>query len=510
MTRIKIALATGLLCTSFFSCEKETLNSDTNIIDDNQLANTIEYDYLSSLKKEFATALSKAVEKSQPLRVFLKEEALKMFDNDYDVLYHTIKNQKLSDGTTIRELLLQFYAEEAQLMAIENEIPTLTIMIPELPEDSFSADLWNTENEIPKIALSLRNTNSVPFFEADGTEFIFSPEKIPAFPVLVVKENERVVQESDTHKSFAKGSRFTTDKEFSFRFLDDRFDRSKNTPQYKALTTNQEAKVKTAYETYKSTDGWQRDYVYYNITPSASSGEFTYDYQEHLTSFRMEGNAMTAYNKIADQTNDPQLVDTTSENANADISAGWTGGYFEFKANVLINGKNGAGSETSIYIPIIPQNLFDLNYTYHPPVVGRGIRRPAYYTFESIAHKTALLDLPIFNWDLDQYATSIKISIEEVDLTETTVVTETRNAEFATNFEIKGTLLKVGLKYGASRKENETQTIQTSVTQGSDNLGDVIINFADDIIISKSGSTYTSRKYNNGSYSLGIEPRKVQ
>ena len=120
------------------------------------------------------------------------------------------------------------------------------------------------------------------------------------------------------------------------------------------------------------------------------------------------------------------------------------------------------------------------------------------------------VNLPLFNWDLNQYSTSIKIEIEEVDQLVTTVATDTRTVEFAANFEISGTIKKVGLKFGASYKTTQTQTIQKTYTQGNDELGGVIVNFADDIILSENYPYFQTRDYKAGWYTIGVEPKKVQ
>ena len=52
--------------------------------------------------------------------------------------------------------------------------------------------------------------------------------------------------------------------------------------------------------------GWQRDYIYYNITPNTTKGPFNNNFKEHLVSFEMLGDPRTALNKIADQAGDPK------------------------------------------------------------------------------------------------------------------------------------------------------------------------------------------------------------
>lgn len=224
----------------------------------------------------------------------------------------------------------------------------------------------------------------------------------------------------------------------------------------------------------------------------------------------MIGDAMDAFDKISDQSGDPDYK-------NGSGSSGWTGGFFEFKVRALINAQNGIGSEIISYFPASPEDLFELEYkrVRIPTIVFGRIIYTYIYVLEDISSKRMLIDLPIINWDLNQYASSIKIEIEEVDLTETIVTTDTSSVKFASNFSIDGGVLKkIGLKFGASLATNATQTIQRTITLGNDELGEVIINFADDVVVSKFDfvgySLYSTRKYGKGWYEISVEPLKVQ
>ncbi len=46
----------------------------------------------TQLKKEFSIALAKALKESPAFRSLIKNKALEMVDEDYDILYHMIKN----------------------------------------------------------------------------------------------------------------------------------------------------------------------------------------------------------------------------------------------------------------------------------------------------------------------------------------------------------------------------------------------------------------------------------
>ncbi len=500
-TKIRTLSAIGLLCILIQSCEKEnhevSVEQITEEIIPEESLLTVEYDTNSSLKKEFALAIATAVDQSEALRSFLKEEALKMFNNDYDILYAMVKEKPLSNGQSFRELLLEYITED-RLIEIENAIPLLTIFIPELPEDSFSATSWNVYNEIPKVALRMNNTNNVPIFDAQGNEIVLSSDRVPAYPVLVIKDNERVTAQTITDKTSLENVLFSDSNNVAYQLLDAAFDGSQNTDQQKS-PGSPDPKITTASSIYASKDGWQRDYIYYDITPTKTTGAFSYDFQEHVLSFELIGDPKSTYQKIADQSGEPILMDTSSREE--PIALNWTGGAFEFKIKTLVNAQNGVGAEVVVYFSATQSQLFTIEYD------RRLSGRTYYYFFESIAfnNPSIPLSLPIFNWDLENYSSSIKIDIEEVDDTTTTTLTDVRSTTYASNFEISGTIQKIGLKFGASRKETRSQSVKKSYTQANDPLGGVIINFADDIY-----SNGSFRTYKTGYYNLVVAPKRVQ
>ena len=57
----------------------------------------------TEIKKEFGAALAKVLKDSPAVRKLIKDEALKQIDFDYDVLYLLVKDEILSDNTTLEE-----------------------------------------------------------------------------------------------------------------------------------------------------------------------------------------------------------------------------------------------------------------------------------------------------------------------------------------------------------------------------------------------------------------------
>ena len=97
----KVYILLFLLTLTFASCKKQESEPlvENIITKPNTTVNEI-----NILQKDFAKILAKAVDKEPALRSFIRTQSLKMFDKDYDVLYQLIKNEKVSEGLSFREI----------------------------------------------------------------------------------------------------------------------------------------------------------------------------------------------------------------------------------------------------------------------------------------------------------------------------------------------------------------------------------------------------------------------
>ncbi len=464
---------------------------------------------ISALKKEFGAALAKALKESSSLRSLVKNKALERIDEDYDVLYQLIKKERLENGITVRELIAKHLKNKGQLQVIEANLPTLTIFVPDLPKGSFSAQSWNTEKQIPVVGIRLLKSNDVPVIDAEGNETLVESGLIPGYPIVVVKESVRIVDNSHSNYN-EKNTRklLRTEEGMEFKFLDNAFDHSLNVRKKGARfwsAPDMAPKVVDAYNIFLNTDNWQRDHIYYGMTTTVDKGAFNYDHEETITSLRFT-NAQSAYNLISDQTDDPNqsVTDSPSQNQNAY----WTGGSYTFKVTTLVNGRNGIGNEIVVYFPAQPTEVFEL--LFQPVYYGSS----TYYRVSEIIPKTMSLNSPIFKWDLYQYSTSIKISVEEVDTPTSTTTTESTVANFSANFGVDdGIFKKLGLKFGATASTQSTVTYAKTITQGNDNLGDAVINFADKVVLNyypSNPGVYSTNEYLGGYLWMTIEPRLDQ
>lgn len=83
-------LATVAISFTLASCEKnQQLEKDEEVQEVTKVQPTIEI---------FAKALSAAVYQHGEMRSFIKDEALKQFDKDYDVFYPFVKDKEVAEG----------------------------------------------------------------------------------------------------------------------------------------------------------------------------------------------------------------------------------------------------------------------------------------------------------------------------------------------------------------------------------------------------------------------------
>ena len=517
MKTFKTVFTCVLMSSTIFllSCNNDLNSPKSSLEEIPKLTNT-------EMKKEFGAALAKVLKDSPATRKLIKEEALKQIDYDYDVLYLLIKDCLLQDNMTLEQCLLE-YIDEPLLESIKTQIPNLTIFVPKLPENSFSAELWDVQRDIPYVGIQTSESNDIPVFDSTGESFLIEAQYIPAYPIVVIKENERIIVEKDVTKSTSN---------VSFLFIDDVFNNmngmnetksdrngggSNNLPIYR---DEQIAKVYEAFDVYEKVEGWQRDYVYYNIKPGSERGPYQRYFGEALVGFEMEGDALACYNKLADQVDyDPHYDSELLSPSGRGNRGGWTEGEFEFKIKMYL----GSGADLTKYLRLSPDQLFELQYKTGGNGNSSNLR---YYVLDGLKlKKLVATNLPLFEWDLHNYASFIKLTIEEVDPHQTVKNGITINTEFASNFGFDmnfGEDVKIGMKFGVSGKITKNVSYEVTVDQGNDELGEVYVNFSDDIILGKETITLGGRrnpksqivpiynnKYSTGWCKLYIAPLKT-
>lgn len=473
------------------SCKKNQLPSDSG--NSNLSMVSEEKQHLSKL--EFGQALAVSL-KNKELRDMIKSEALKQFDNDYDVLFANIMDRKLSSGETVIEFIASKSGNSNEFIKNTGDLPLLNIFVPEL--ETFSADKWNTDSQIPTVAV-LREKDKrdgikeLKAFDENSKEIKLNYNIIPTIPIVVIKNNERVeVSGSASSQKLAiaktesvSNSQLGLSNKYSF--TSPAFDKSQNpnlqksAAQSKSVAVNSDrsnpggaigdergtddrsggsnvdgsavivdAGTKYAYENKLQS---QRDYLYYGIdsTKNITSGQLKRNYSEHIVSIEMENDA--ALKKITDD---------------------WTEGNLEIVITVLRMARN--GSIESSLRKVISCGVKDLKSD--TPIPNRlGTVRDPY-----LLEYNKFTPLELGTWDVEKYGDTWKFVASEFDNGEVTTTTQTVTSEFSTNFkesaafEIPG-IVKIGAEGGGSSTDTKTTTTVIMSTNTSDDLYEGILNF---------------------------------
>ncbi|MDR2204604.1 MAG: hypothetical protein LBE36_00345 [Flavobacteriaceae bacterium] len=518
-----------------FSCREERLSSE--MPGQNPVVNPV-MSKDTEMKTQFAKALAKALKDHKELRDFIKMEALKQVNRDYDVLYHVIKNKPVTTmtamgGNTIHDLLLPYFETEAQLLEIENKLPLLTIFVPDLPEDSFSAEDWETLTEIPYVAVRTYESNDIPIYNADGENFVLDAPYIPAFPVVVVKDNERVIPNNDELFDDLDTPILTeSTDDVQLRLASNNFAHvlePYNPPPPPSGSYPRVDPIHVqAYDVYKdyTPGGWQRDFIYYAITPTSPNGVVNQTYKEELTSFKLTGPPEDVYIRIA-SSQDPNLVPPFIGGSQTPSQASaWTDGGFDIKIYRFNGAKNTNVAELYGGFPVAPESLFDITYT----LIYINMHPPLKDIYAYIPQVTGLKMYDLYNnpenkvqfstWNLDNYSNQWALEFEEVDLATTHGVEKTHSYKYNGNisFEpepVSGLFKKLGLKFGVSAETSGSEKLTLQYTDVSDGLGSVDIGFDDNVvdwklmggIVPKYG--LVPNKYNNGYIEIEVRPMRT-
>lgn len=529
-----------------FSCSEDFIENDDTLQVNNSLElkyENIPWDEKGKMMEKFGIGISKALQ-NQKFRELIKSEALKKINGDYDVLYHMIKNTPINSEvyyrsgnqiqsqnlSTLHDFLIPFFESEQELTEFENKLPLLTIFVPELPLDFFSAEDWDVydANQIPDVAIRLDNITYVPVIGRDDDNYLIAPEDCPSWAIVVLKENERFISSFDERFN-TLGTRIIEAGIVDFQFADNNFDpifmnSNQNTNfGFQGATDNSiPSNLITAYNAFPNDpNAWHRDFTYYGLTPSNPNGPLNGNFNEHIATFRLTGSSpISAYFTVADAFNetkrDPMLQFWWQRRANG-VSA-WTDGSFEFLIKCYYGAKaSNLGLTVNKEFGVSPDELFQITWVQRH--TGWGFWR-RYWLLpvitETKTYNTASVNsrvrLEFPTWDLNDFSNQWKLTFEEKDVTSTTTTSETRSSKFNANFSLEpssGLLKKIGLKFGASLEQTQSKTFGVTFQGGNDNLGESVVNFRDNPI-NKFNNVYYLRKFNTGSVEFSFVPLQVQ
>lgn len=486
-------------------------------------------------QKKFAKALSKAVSNSLEVRKFLKTEAMAQFDNDYDIFYPLVKNKIVCDNQSLRDILLSYCKDENELIQIEQSLPLLNILVPDLSLFwDFNAEKWNVDDK--EVSVICRDDKDNTLYEDGENIGKMTTGDIPDFPCLVVKNNERMKVSSVNTRS----------GEATYEFLSDAFDGSKRKPQTRHYeedinlqpTEDLEAyvngseimeSVKNAWNEFKNVpNAYQRDYIYYGITKENKPGTLNRYIREKLYRFRIAANA---YSAINDPTQDPTLQNTQKNKGyltNEEIIQKiWTDGNFEFHFKSYISGEDSKEAmEISLKFTINPRDVFSLEKIHLKHKNSTAFRQSKnFYTVDAKNLKSKwiypervdknannlVFTLP---WDLYNKSLSIFMFVEEWDKGQTITQEKTVVSEFVNkaDFSIEGSgsigkvslSTKLGYGFSHTKSVSNKATIQTTVE--SDPLGTLYFQYNDPIIRDEINGTYKLYNVSSGSVAATLLP----
>lgn len=487
-------------------------------------------------QKNFAKILSVAAAKKSSLRTFLKKEAEKQFDKDYDVFYPYVKDKVIEDGKTLRDILVECSSEK-EVSIIENSLPLLTIMIPDLESfNAFSIKRWDSSQEQIATTYATGNDNSV--FFTDGDSLLSLPAgSLPNFPFLVVKSNERM-------KIVGKTTFTRADKEqLHYDFVDPAYDGTKLNKTRGSFFDEKNSEIAPEEKPYLKKDQLDshcieaynlsknnnylidREYIYYNLSPqNHSNGKLNPYIREKLYMFRV---SPSKYHQIIDEKlgEDPKLKNDVyykeDQPSKEDVAKDlWTNGAFEI---VFQSYKGGNGLIETKPISVKGSDMFYIDkFRVHYKHRKLFRKRQWWYSTTPTDLKGKWVDLSSMDlyltdaWDLTNSPLSYYIKIIEKDNGTLKSISESYTTSFIAKSEFgvnAGNKAKFNLGFSSQLTSQKTYTISYQYKDENDDLGSVLLNFKDPVIISDKDANskgYQMYSLNTGAIDIVIAPTSLR
>ncbi len=471
----------------FFSCSKTTNCESIPSINDSY-----------SAAETFSRILSRATYESKDLRLFIKNKALEQFDKDYDVFYPFVKDTKVAQGKTFREMLLQ-YTDEKTLCSIEKAIPKLTILVPDWSWlHCFSVNSWDAAEQDLAVTCVSQHGDISCYSNGDYVG-AFSDNSVPNFPVLIIKSNERIIYTPPT-----KGG----DAQYSF--LDESFNNSSNTEtkvehEYTQVTLDGTPDISNfvpASETHCDADNmyhyfhgqgktcYQRDYLYYGMTENGQEKNRLENVWEHIYKFRFKNwNTSELHDDIEKVLENGELKDKQidfdyscfdqplscerREKSVSDLRKYfYAEGNIELLFLIAIPSKDSTIFTTEKNISLSFGDVFAIDHVDLDYAHNTWFSHSKYvYTlnkFEAIKPKWYTCDIQLPRWDISKESGTITIVVSEIDENGSQDIKYTVKNIKATNFKGDGEASyssnsfnsKIGLGYNDS--ETRESTIEAS------------------------------------------------
>lgn len=502
---------------SIASCSKEadqlTINEESS-------------DAFISAQKEFAKILSSALYGEPDLRTFLKNEALKEFDMDYDVFYPYTKDVVISGNRTFKDILISYSEDPSSLEKIEAVIPKLTILVPDwswVDEDGFNVNKWDTSSKEVFVGISDDSSDHVIFLNGKEAGTV-SAGTIPCSPVVIIKSNERMRVVSPA----TRGSEATFD--FVYDVYDGRNKQPETRVHYSKIdwiydksgesdfvpASKLPSIVKTAAEqfSYNNNKVAQRDYIYYGMSKSnTDKGRLDQTIKEYVYRFKIDKSKLTIldYHNSSDVKTDPSFKSESrvfkkkknklSPEDNEIQKYLWSEGSLEISFTFYL-GTYGSSVLSSYKVPmtIKPSDLWEIKTS-----TERRETCGTVFHYKYLSNKDDLVskwyypkDFPVQPFNLADNSTSIWFSVYEEDPSGTIERTISTSCSYTTNVKSshsqsgsasfgidKWTL---GLQFSQSGEDSFTtekghqSSIVIKINEASDHLGEGCLDYITPII----------------------------
>ena len=522
-------VALSLILGCFLSYSFQSCSDDNVIIQNEEFSNpTInEFELSADSSKslmlvEFAKVLSKVVYENQSVRELIKEEAMKEFDCNYDVLWMNIGNKTAGDAS-MNQIIAEYSSPEF-IDLIQEKIPLLNILFPEIIATNTTAYTYDPTDEILPVILPGAKVNYA-FYNGICIDTIPFGE-IPVCNVLVLNENKRVKLIEQTRTGNAH-----------YTFVNPAFDNTSNISMTRTGVSdddNEYASLDAKYigqdaiDSYKyfyttdagpNSQSYQRDYIYYGVTPESPRGSFNYTISEYISYIKVDHSCIKV---IGDQTEDPQLKAyslTKKKSAYSEeefLNKVWTNGSFCF--HIFVGYSNSETSQEFV-VCASPSDLWDFQIsTKRTRKAGIGNHSRWTTTIDSIIDKPFYVvnkKISLGGWNLSNEALERHVIIEEYDEEEDT--TESNSYTFTkvtSNSVSTGGSYKYDENYSIdnnisssdSKTATYTKTITKKRSQTSDALGSVTLKYNDPIIKAYLGNgIYDIKTYSTGSFEFGLK-----
>ena len=491
---------------------------------------------LEDAGERFSQILSEVVSNEELVREFIREESLKQFDKDYDVFYPLVKDKCINGDKSFKDYLVE-YSDERTISKIEGELPLLNIYVPDYSWiGAFSVNSWNPSEG--DIAVAYKKGSRILIYISGSYVGDLEENEYPDFPVLIIKNNERLRYNRQTKS----GEQYS--------FIDDVFDKSKTCetkvewrehydqlyeiaePDNYVSPEVLDERVISAYNEFKGDDTkYQRDFVYFGLSNNNSTGRLNTYIREFLYKFRF-ANALNGGLYDTKEDANPEFVDghmpssydtkrdslSLNNLRNKDFRIE---GNLEMQFYIISGNKNGA-SNVTLKVMTIPFNEL---FTYDKVRVEYRHKRwfsPKKWVY-SLDEKclvplwyVANLEFPMSDnpvWNIGETSTNVKIKIVEMDSGEIITSENEFTYNTATNVTTSSSQSSEGYTvkndYSVSQSTSHRSKYSVSLTNGSDELGEVVLSYTDPVISGQKGDKYLMRTYSSSDVELMIMPRHI-